>query len=79
MVPKYQVGQKVIIMQVKKKRLSPRDFELQPYAGQTGRVTDYYWIDLDRGARVFYIYTVELETSYKTIVVHEDELKAYTV
>jgi len=78
MVPKYAVGQKVIITPVHNQHLSPRDYDLEQYAGQMGEVTDDYSITLDRGAKVFYIYTVRIGTSRKEIVLHEDELEAYT-
>ena len=75
MTPKYQIGQKVIITPVKTQQLSPRDAALEPYAGQIGKVTDYYWISPDRGAGVFYIYAVLMEADQKELVVHEDELE----
>ena len=77
MVPKYKIGQKVIIKPVKNQHLSPRDSDIEPYAGKSGKVTDYYWISLSRG--IFYLYTVRTETSHKDVVVHEDELEACTV
>jgi hypothetical protein len=73
---KYQKGQKVIITPVKTPQLSPRDAALEPYAGQIGKVADYYWISLGSGAGVFYIYTVVMEADQKELVVHEDELEA---
>lgn len=79
MAPKYEIGQKVIITPVTNQHLSSRDSDLEPYAGQIGKVTDYYWISKERGAEVFYIYTVLTETDNKEIVLHEDELKVCTV
>lgn len=79
MTSKYAVGQKVIITPVHNQHLSPRDYDLEQYAGQIGEITDYYSITLDRGAKVFYIYTVRIGTSHKEVVLHEDELEAYTV
>jgi hypothetical protein len=76
MAPKYQIGQKVIITPVKTQQLSPRDAALEPYAGQIGKVADYYWISLGSGGGVFYIYTVLMEADQKELVVHEDELEA---
>jgi hypothetical protein len=73
--PKYQIGQKVIIAPVRTQQLSPRDAALEPYAGQIGKVADYYWIDLGRGAGVFYIYTILVGADQKELVVHEDELE----
>jgi hypothetical protein len=74
MAPKYQIGQKVVITPVKTQQLSPRDAALEPYAGQIGKVADYYWISL--GSGVFYIYTVLMEADQKELVVHEDELES---
>ena len=79
MVPKYKIGQKVIITPVSNQYLSPRDSALEPYAGQIGKVADYYWITKDRGTEVFYIYTVLTEPENKEVVLHEDELSACTV
>jgi hypothetical protein len=76
MTPKYQIGQKVVITPVKTRQLSPRDAALEPYAGQIGKVADYYWISLGSGGGVFYIYTVLMEADQKELVVHEDELEA---
>ncbi len=76
MNPKYQIGQKVVITPVNTQQLSPRDAALEPYAGQIGKVADYYWINLGSGAGVFYIYTVLIEADKKELVVHEDELDA---
>ncbi len=78
MTPKYEIGQKVIITPVNKQHLSPRDSDIGKYTGQSGIVTDYYWITLDRGTKVFYIYTVQVGTGHKEIVLHEDELTAHT-
>ncbi len=77
MAPKYEIGQRVVITPVKSQYLSPRDSGLEPYAGQSGKVTDYYWISKDRGAEVFYVYTVRIESDNKEVVLHEDELRAY--
>ena len=75
MAPKYEIEQKVVIKPVKNQHLSPRDSDLEPYAGQIGKVTDYYWISSNSG-EVFYIYTVRMETDNKEVVLHEDELEA---
>ena len=74
MAPKYDIGQKVVIRPVRNKSLSPRDSDLERYAGQSGEVTNYHWISLERGAKVFYIYTVRIGNGYKEVVLHEDEL-----
>lgn len=77
MAPKYEIGQKVIIAPVKNQKLSPRDSDIESYAGQIGEVIDYYWISPNTG-EMFYIYTVRMDTDRKEVVLHEDELGAYT-
>ncbi len=76
MGPKYEIGQKVTISLVNNQRLSPRDDNLESFTGQSGEITDYYWIS-PRGNEVFYIYTVRVGAGHKEIVLHEDELEAY--
>jgi hypothetical protein len=73
-VPRYAKGQKVRVRPIKNKHLSPRDSALERYKGQIGVVTDYHWISLEQGAKVFYIYTVLTEEGQKEVVLHEDEL-----
>jgi len=75
MEPKYHIGQKVIVKQFKTQLSSARNSDIAQYAGQSGTVTDYYWIRPNRG-EVFYIYTVRIGTGQKDIVLHEDEMKA---
>ena len=75
MAPKYDKGQKIIITPVKNQRLSPRDADIGEYAGQNGRIIDYYWIDLGRGTEAFYVYRVQTEIDKKEIVLHEDEIE----
>jgi len=75
MAPKYEIGQRVVIKRVKEKVSSPRDSDIGQYAGNSGSVTNYYWISPNIG-KVFYIYTVKMEPDHKEIVLHEDELKA---
>ena len=75
MEPRYQIGQNVIVSQSKTQLPSARDSDIGQYAGQSGTVTDYYWIRPNRG-EVFYIYTVRMGTGQKEIVLHEDEMKA---
>ncbi len=77
MSPKYEVGQKVLVATARGQQLTARDSDLERYAGQSGQITDYHWIAKDRGAEVFYIYTVRIDTDNKEVVLHEDELKAY--
>ncbi len=75
MAPKYEIGQKVVIAPVKNQRLSPRDSDIEAYAGQSGTVTNYYWISSNRG-EAFYVYTVQIASGKKEVVLHEDELAA---
>ena len=76
MGPKYEIGQKVTISLVNNQRQTPRDDSAELYTGQSGEITDYYWIS-PGGNEVFYIYTVRVGTGHKEIVLHEDELEAY--
>ena len=78
MTPKYRIGQKVIVKPVKNQPQSVRDSDIRHYAGQQGTVTNYYGISPIKGS-VFYIYTVQFGTSWKEIVLHEDEIKASTI
>ena len=75
MNPKYEIGNKVTIRPVNGQSLSPRDCTIEPYAGQIGEVTDYYWIS-PRAGEVFYLYTVRVGTGYKELALHEDEMEA---
>ena len=74
MAPKYEIGQKVTIRPVKPQHLTPRDVDIEGYAGRSGEITDYYWITLSTG-EVVYIYTVGVGD--KDIVLHEDEMEPY--
>jgi hypothetical protein len=74
-VPKYEIGQKVIIRPVNDQRLSLRESDIESYAGQIGEISDYYWIS-PRTGKFFYIYTVRVGTDYKEVVLHEDEMEA---
>jgi hypothetical protein len=75
MAPKYEIGQTVRITTANNQRTSPRDADIEPYVGQSGKVTDYYWIN-PSGSEVFYLYTVQVKAGHKEIVLHEDELEA---
>lgn len=75
MVPRYEIGQKVVIVPAKNQRLSSRDSDMEAYAGQSGTVTDYYGISSNKG-EVFYVYTVQIAGGKKEVVLHEDELAA---
>ena len=76
MEPKYQLGQRVIIEPVKSQSSSARDSDIEKYAGQSGIVTDFYWIR-PSGGEVFYIYTVKIGDSEEETVLHEDEIEPY--
>ena len=78
MEPKYNIGQKVIVKPAKNKSQSARDSAIGHYAGQSGTVTNFYWISPSRG-KVFYIYTVQFGTGQKEIVLHEDEIETDTL
>ncbi len=69
------IGQRVIAKPVKSQTLSARDSDVERYAGQSGIVTDYYWIRPNAG-QVFHIYTVKMGESQEEIVLYEDELEA---
>ena len=75
MEPKYKIGQRVIATLVKSQTLSARDSGIEQYAGQSGIVTDYYWIRPNMGG-VFFIYTVKMGESQEEIVLYEDEIQA---
>ncbi|MBA7664066.1 hypothetical protein ES703_72116 [subsurface metagenome] len=75
MESKYKIGQRVIAKPVKTQPLSARDSGIEQYAGQSGIVTDYYWIRPSAG-QVFYIYTVKMGESQEEIVLYEDEIQA---
>ena len=74
MAAKYEIGQKVVITPVRPQHFTPRDADIEGYAGRAGQITKYYWITLTRG-EVVYIYTVKLGD--KEISLHEDEVEPY--
>ena len=77
MEPKYVIGQKVIIKPVHTERdASARDCAIDVYAGQTGEITNYYWIS-PRIGEVFNIYMVRIGTGHTEIALHEDEIELY--
>jgi len=75
MEPKYNIGQRVIAKPVQSQTLSARDSGIEQYAGQSGIVTNYYWIRPNMGG-VFFIYTVKMGDGQEEIVLYEDELEA---
>ncbi|MFC1915150.1 hypothetical protein ACFLW4_00410 [Chloroflexota bacterium] len=70
----YEIGQKVTITPVREQSVSRRDSDLHQYAGQIGKITNYYWIRPPIG-EVFYLYTVRIDASQKEIVLYEDEME----
>ncbi len=75
MEPKYQIGQRVIAELDKSQALSARSSGIEQYAGQSGIVTDFYWIRPNAG-QVFYIYTVKMGDGEEEVVLYEDEIQA---
>jgi hypothetical protein len=75
MAARYKKGQRVTIVPAKSQSASPRDADIEPYIGHSGKIVDYYWIR--PGTKVFYIYTIRVSDSEKEIVVHEDEIEAH--
>lgn len=73
MAAKYMVGQQVIIHPVSEMGKSQRESDISKYAGQVGKVSNYYWIS-PRAGQIFYIYNVRVGQEKKEIVVYEDEL-----
>ncbi|MCK5577552.1 MAG: hypothetical protein KAI14_04465 [Dehalococcoidales bacterium] len=73
--PKFNKGQRVTISPVRNMPMSPRDSDIEPYTGQVGQVTGYYWIRPGTGDKFFYLYTVRVGNSDREIVVHEDEIE----
>ena len=74
MESKYLIGQRVIAKPVKSQMLSTRDSDVERYAGQSGIVTDYYWLR-PNASEVFFIYTVKMGEDQKEIVLYEDEME----
>ena len=75
MEPKYKIGQRVIAKPDKSQALSARDSSIEQYVGQSGIVTDYYWIRPNAGG-VFFIYTAKMGEGEEEIVLYEDEMEA---
>ncbi len=75
MESKYTIGQRVIAKPARSQSLSVRDSDIGQYAGQSGIVTDYYWIRPNAG-EVFFIYTVKMGEGQEEIVLYEDEMEA---
>ena len=75
MVHKYTIGQKVRVTPVKDQHAIPGDCAIESFAGQTGEIVDYHWINLPTGE--VFIYTVRIKAVDKEVVLHEDELETY--
>jgi hypothetical protein len=76
MESKFHIGQKVKVKLAREQSLSLRDSSVEPYAGKSGEVTDYYSIS-PSGGQSFFIYTVRIDAeSRKSIVLHEDEIES---
>ncbi len=74
MSAEYDIGQRVAIKPAGGKSLSARESGLRRYAGQTGEITDYHWIEPPAGG-VFYLYTVRISPDNKEVVLYADELE----
>ena len=75
MVSKFHIGQKVVVKPAREQSLSLRDSSIEAYAGQSGKITDFYSIS-PSAREAFYIYTVQLNGPRKKVVLHEDEMDA---
>ncbi len=75
MESKYEIGQRIIAKLDKSQALSARSSGIEQYVGQSGIVTDFYWIRPSAG-QVFFIYTVKMGESQEEIVLYEDEIQA---
>ncbi len=75
MESKYKIGQRVIAKPARSQSLSVRDSGIEQYVGQSGVVTDFYWIRPDAG-EIFFIYTVKIGDGQEEVVLYEDELEA---
>ncbi|MFC1995399.1 hypothetical protein ACFLVM_00780 [Chloroflexota bacterium] len=75
MAHKYMIGQKVLVTPVSNQHAIPRDCTIESFAGQSGEIVDYHWINLPTGE--VFIYTVRLNDDNKEVILHEDELGTY--
>ena len=76
MAPKYEKGQRVIIVPVKNHGSPTRGSELETYMGQSGEISELYSVSAGADVpRTFYVYTVRIGDN--DIVVHEDELEPF--
>ena len=77
MAPRYNRGQRVVVMPVKNDSLTTRDSVIEAYVGKDGLITDYYWINSPTSKQNIYVYTVKIKEDNREIVVHEDEIKNF--
>ena len=78
MAAHYRRGQKVIIAPESNQSAPARDSNLEPFAGRSGVISDYYWLELPNGNndRVF-IYTIKIKDEDREVVVYEDEIRTF--
>ena len=69
----YEIGEQVLIKPIGQDGLSVREAALAPFSGQTGVVTNFYWITPPTG-EVFYLYTVQVPGNDKELTLYEDEI-----
>jgi hypothetical protein len=74
MGPKYIIGQQVVIHPVSEQGLTQRESDLATYAGQVGKVSNFYSISPSAG-QIFHMYKVRVGPERKEIVVYEDEME----
>ena len=74
MAAKYEIGQRIVIKPISEQNVSVRESAMRPYVGQSGQISDYYWIEPPTGQR-FYLYTVHVDANSKDIVLYEDEIE----
>jgi len=75
MGPKYRTGDRVIISPRAEGPVG-RGGELKPFAGQYGRVVEFYYLNMNSSADTVFMYVVRLEKGNKRLVLHEDELES---
>lgn len=74
MPAEYEMGQKVAVKPAGGEGVSAREDNVRRYAGQTGVITNYHWIEPPAGG-VFYLYTVRIDRTDKEIVLYADEME----
>jgi hypothetical protein len=77
MTSHYRRGQKVIIVPAKNQSRSPWDSKLEPYAGRSGVISDYYWLEVPTADNRVFIYTVKMKDEDREVVVYEDEIRVF--